>query len=76
MAHAATVIGTSGYRSANQAISAPTTPTTRINHRDRLLGKSNAARLMLPPNAANQRRADARTLEHIYGWCALAAFAC
>jgi hypothetical protein len=29
-----------------------------------------------PPNAANQRRADARNPEHIYGWCALAAFAC
>jgi hypothetical protein len=28
------------------------------------------------PNAANQRRADARNLEHIYAECALAAFAC
>ena len=30
----------------------------------------------LAANAANQRRADARNPEHIYGWCALAAFAC
>ena len=28
------------------------------------------------PNAANQRRADARNPEHIYACCALAAFAC
>ena len=27
-------------------------------------------------NAANQRRADARNPKHIYGRCALAAFAC
>ena len=28
------------------------------------------------PNAANQRRADARNPKQIYGWRALAAFAC
>jgi hypothetical protein len=30
----------------------------------------------VPPNAANQRRADARNPEHIYPQRALAAFAC
>ncbi len=34
------------------------------------------AGVLLPDNAANQRRADARNPEHIYGRCALAAFAC
>jgi hypothetical protein len=32
--------------------------------------------LNFPYNAANQRRADARNPEQIYGWRALAAFAC
>ena len=34
------------------------------------------AHVLPPDNAANQRRADARNPEHIYGWRALAAFAC
>jgi hypothetical protein len=46
-------------------------------HERRVEGVQGRVRLSpVSRNAAIQRRADARNPEHIYGRCALAAFAC